>query len=271
MHILSFHDLLSFYFWCAILWIVDALPNTTAAPSVPAPLAPALTRRQENYARCVAHGMSYAEAFRQAGLVASTIGSQGAQISELNRNAKVVARINHLRALADTATESTLAERMAWLRLIISADPRELTRIVTVPCGACWSPLLIAEHWLAHFREETFHPDEPRPDAPEPHKPRRDCDSCQGVGIQRVIVTPTDELSPSGRALFMGASQDEKGVIKVQMQDQQKAADMLNKMQSAYVQRTMNLNVNASVHAAKDAAPADVERLFEAFGERPAS
>src|ERR1700691_2538178 len=108
---------------------MDALPNTTAAPHVaspalPVPLPPLpanLTRRQENYARCVAAGMSYAEAFRQAGLVASTAGSQAQQIGSLNRHAGVRARIIELKPRADAEAISSVAERLAWLRLIINA------------------------------------------------------------------------------------------------------------------------------------------------------
>ena len=119
-------------------YVMDALPDTTArAPTLPA-LPLNLTRRQESYARCVAGGMSYAEAFRQAGCVASTSGSQSHQISELNRNPKVRARIIELKGKADEETVDNLKERMAWLRLIISADPAELSRIVTKPCGECW-------------------------------------------------------------------------------------------------------------------------------------
>lgn len=244
---------------------MDALPNTTAAPPAP-PLAPALTRRQENYARAVASGLSYAEAFRQSGCVASTSGSMSVQISELNKTPKVRARITELRAAVDAETVSTMHERMSWLRLIISADPRELSRIVADACGNCWSDETYAQAMIAHFRPSPFDADDPRPGLPDTHKPRPGCIHCRGEGILRVVLTPTDELSPEGRALFKGAEQNEKGEIKIHMHDQQAAADMLNKMQSAYVTRSINLNANVAVHAARDATPADAARLLEAFG-----
>lgn len=247
---------------------MDALPNTTAGPPAP-PLAPSLTRRQESYARCVASGMSYAEAFRQAGLVASTAGSMSRQISELNRIPKVAARITELRAKADEQTVSTIAERMAWLRLIVLADPRELSRTVRHACDLCWTDKDIAAAYAAHFAPVMFDPDEPRAMLPDTTKPRGDCVHCRGEGITHVVVTPTDELSPAARALFKGAKQNEKGVIEIQTHDQMAAAEMLNKLQSAYVTRSLNLNANVAVHAARDATPEQALALFDSFGGGP--
>jgi hypothetical protein len=244
---------------------MDALPNTTgSAPTLPA-LPPNLTRRQENYARCVASGLSYAEAFRQAGGVASTAASASSQIQILNRTPHVRARIIELRGKADEETVDNLKERMAWLRLIISADPAELSRIVTKPCGECWPDPMIAERYAAHFAPCPLL--EERPALPDVQRPRHDCTGCEGAGIQRVVLTPTDELSPAGRALFMGASQDADGIIEIKTRDQGAAADMLNKLNSAYVQRSLNMNINASVQAARDVTAGDAARLFEAFGK----
>jgi|SRR5579863_356027 len=249
---------------------MDALPVTTvAAPPAPLPPIPLLTRRQESYARCVASGMSYAEAFRQAGLVATTAGSRASQIQILNRTPHVRQRIAELRIRADQEIVSTIAERMAWLRLIIQADPEELSRVVHEPCGSCWPDAEIARAYSAHYAANPFNPDEPRPAPPDSTKPRHDCPHCGGSGHSRVVITPTEELSPAARALFKGAKQNEKGVIEIQMHDQLAAADMLNKLQSAYVTRSLNLNANVAVHAARDADPSEALKLFDAFGGQP--
>lgn len=242
---------------------MDALPNTTAGPPVVAVAPPTLTRRMEAYARCAAAGMSYAEAFRQAGCVASTAGSQSRQISQLNRHPMVVARIMELRAKADQETVSTISERMAWLRLIISADPRELSRVVYRPCDLCWTDSAVAAAYGAHFAPSPFHRE--RPELPDTDNPRDSCPHCEGIGIGRVVITPTDELSPAGRALFKGAKQNEKGVIEIQMHDQVAAAEMLNKLQSAYVQRSLNMNINAAVHAAREVRPEELSALLASF------
>ena len=230
------------------------------------PLLPrnALTQRQESFARCVAAGMSYAEAFRSAGLLASTAGSMGAQIHALKRVPAVAARILELKADNDRELVSTAAERMARLRLIAIADPDELSKVVCDPCGACWPDSEVAKAYAAHFAPCEFHDE--RPALPDPTKPRHDCRGCGGSGIARVVLTPTDELSPAGRALFKGAKQNDKGTIEIQTHDQIAALDMLNKMQSTYISRSMNLNVNAAVPAARDATPEDALRLFDAFG-----
>jgi|HubBroStandDraft_3_1064219.scaffolds.fasta_scaffold17236_3 hypothetical protein len=223
-----------------------------------------LTQRQENFARCVASGMSYAEAFRQAGLVSNTIGGMSRQIQALKRVPGVQARIAELKVLADREIESTFAERASWLRLVVQADPAELSRVVHYPCGHCWPDIEIAAAFKAHFMPTPFH--EERPALPDTNKPRQACQHCRGEGVAAVVLTPTDELSPAGRALFKGAKQNEKGVIEIQTHDQAAALDMLNRMHSSYVTRSLNLNANVAVHAARDASPADALKLFEQFG-----
>jgi phage terminase small subunit len=244
---------------------MDAPVTTVAAPALP-PMPPSLTRRQENYARCVAAGMSYGEAFRQAGCVASTAGSRASQIAGFNRHPDVRARIIELRKLADQETVSTIAERMSWLRLIVTADPEELTRVVRDPCDLCWPDAEIARAYAAHFAPTPFDPERPRDALPDTTKPRHGCQRCLGEGSARVVLTPTEDWSPGARALFKGAKQNEKGVIEIQTHDQLAAAEMLNKLQSAYVTRSLNLNANVAVHAARDASPEDALKLFDAFG-----
>lgn len=241
---------------------MSALP-TTAGPPALAPMPRPLTERQERYARCVASGMSYAEAFRKGGLQASTAGSQAQQIGQLNRDPRIRARIASLRERADEQIVSTVAERMAWLKLIIQADPDELRRIVRDPCDLCWTEPEIARAYGRHFAPTPF--DDERPPLPDTAKPRASCTHCKGQGYSRVVLSPTDELSPAARALFKGASQDKDGVIKIEMHDQLAAAEMLNKLQSAYVSRSLNLNANVSVQAAKDVSGADALRLFDSF------
>lgn len=239
--------------------------NTTLARyALETPAPQGLTRRQESYARCVAIGMSYAEAFRQAGLVASTSGSRSGQIQILNRTPHVRERIAELRRANDKQVESTFAERASWLRLVASADPGELSRVVHDPCGLCWTDADIARGWAAYLAPPALN-DEPRSSPPDQTKPRQDCQHCRGDGTARVILTPTDELSPAARALFKGAKQNEKGVIEIQIHDQAAALDMLNRMHSSYVTRSLNLNANVAVHAARDASPEDALKLFDAF------
>lgn len=135
--------------------------------------------------------------------------------------------------------------------------------MVHEPCGLCWDDATLT----AAYADYLAPPGElgERPPLPNPAKPRHDCKSCNGQGYQRVVMTPTDELSPEGRALFKGASQNDKGVIEIEMHDQMAAAEMLNKLQSAYVTKSLNLNANVSVAPARDVSGEDALKLFEAF------
>src|SRR5208282_4035766 len=106
---------------------------------------------------------------------------------------------------------------------------------------------------------------EDRAGPPDTTKPRHDCVRCRGDGFARVVITPNDELTPAARALFKGASQNEKGVIKIEMHDQMAAAEMLNKLQSAYVTRSLNINANMAIQAARGVKPDELGALLESF------
>jgi hypothetical protein len=237
-------------------------PNTTEGPQLPGPTHH-LTTKQELWARGVAMGLSYGDAFRAAGYRASNGGSMANQIQGLKRLAHVRARINELRPSADAVVVSHMNERMAWLKLIVEADAEELTRVVTNPCDLCWPDVEIAKQYAAHFAPPSGFGD--RPGLPDTKRPRSNCVHCRGDGISRVVLTPTAELSPGARALFKGATQNEKGVIEIKTHDQMAASEMLNKMQSVYLTRSLSLTANVSVPAAKDVTGEQALALFESF------
>ncbi len=110
--------------------------------------------------------------------------------------------------------------RAAWLQSICEADVREIVRIVADPCAECWPP----------DSHET--------------QPNSACRKCRGEGTQRVIITPTDELSAAARALLKSIRQKADGSIEVRLHDPLVAADMLNRMQGVYVERSVNVNLN---------------------------
>jgi hypothetical protein len=239
--------------------------------NVPEP-TPRLTARQEAFARELAKGVSYAEAYRAAGLDGrhSTAQGRGSSIHALAHHPAVVRRVAELQAKVDQEPVAEIAKRMAWLRLIIAGNPAELTRVVRVPCNVCWTDKAIAQAWVDYFATREGTPfQEDRPQAPDVAQPQPGCPQCDGAGYRRVVLTPTEELSPASRALFKTASENEKGVIKVEIHDQMQAADMLNKMQSVYISRSMNLNANVAVQAARDASPEQALALFDAFGPQP--
>jgi hypothetical protein len=102
---------------------------------------------------------------------------------------------------------------------------------------------------------------------PNTDAPRRGCERCSGDGVSRVVLTPTAELSANARALFKGAKQNAKGEIEVETYDQLAAADQLNKLQSAYVSRSLsgNIDLNGMIGAAGNVSAEQALALFSAF------
>jgi hypothetical protein len=145
---------------------------------------------------------------------------------ELRQRPEVAERIRQLQAAAAEGATISVRARMAWLEDIRTADPSEIIRIVAEPCSSCW------------------------PDAAQ-DAPRADCAACRGEGITRVKVTPTELLSSSARKLIRSVRQKASGEIEVRLHDQLEAADQLNRLQGAYVERSVSLNINADLKPLK--------------------
>ena len=226
-----------------------------------------LTERQEAFAQELAKGMTYAAAYRAAGLHTrhSTAVALSAGIHSLAHHPAVRRRVTALRAQLDEEPIANLNKRIAWLRLITSADPNELTRVIRVPCELCWTDKAIAEGYAAHFADCPILDE--RPPVPETTKPEPNCSRCEGRGVRYVELTPNDELTPAGRALFKSATQNEKGVIKVEIQDQLAAAKLLADLCGDIVTRSMNLNANVAVQAARDVKPEELNDLLSSFNQ----
>lgn len=80
-----------------------------------------LTDNQENFAKCVAEGMSYSDAYRSAYNTSKmTDKSVWEKASELASNVKVKARLKELRDMAAKHTIITAQERKEWLTEVIN-------------------------------------------------------------------------------------------------------------------------------------------------------
>jgi hypothetical protein len=218
--------------------------------------------RHEAYAQALAGGLSYAAAYRSAGF------ADHGNAHKLAYAPDVAARVRMLQTAAAERVASGIAERIGWLTRIVNANPEELTRVVTQPCGDCWTDLALAAATVAYLASHGS------PEAGEPPNtdaPRHDCERCSGDGISRVVLTPTAELSANARALFKAARQNAKGEIIVEMHDQLAAAAELSRMQpGAYAaSRSLNanLNMNGMIPAARDSdySIEELERLLESF------
>jgi hypothetical protein len=211
--------------------------------------------RHEAYAQAVADGASYADAYRLAGYVENNGNAyKPAQIPA------VAARIQMLRRAASERRVQSIAARMDLLDTIAHTNADEVVRVVSVPCSACWSDIAIAD---AMGRAVAGKAPMPNTDAAQP-----DCKVCRGLNVMTAI-TPTDELSAAGRAIYRGAKLNSKGQVEVILADPQAAIAELNKMQPGALAatRSLSMSVNAYISAARDASPDEALRLFDAFGE----
>ena len=194
------------------------------APRPPRPLLP----RQEKFAQLLATGISATEAY------AATHRRRGSSRHGMRSNAfraahhpVIARRVMELQAAAVVDAERAIKARVAYLQRIATADPAEIARVVAEPCVGCWPP--------------------------ESHEPQPNpaCSKCRGEGVRRVVITSTDELSPAGRALLKSVRQKADGSIEVRLHDQLAAVDILNKMQGAYVDRSVTLNISAEIKPLK--------------------
>ncbi len=188
-----------------------------------------LLPRQERFAQLLAAGGDAVRAYeithrRKGNTSRHGMRSNAHRLAHLP---KIAARVRELQAATAQDAVVAVKARAAWLQSICEADPREIVRIVTEPCANCWPPDL------------------------NEAQPNPSCRKCRGEGTQRVVLTPSDELSPAGRALLKSIRQKADGSIEVKLHDQLAAIDLLNKMQGAYVDRSVTLNLNADIKPLK--------------------
>ena len=247
----------------------DSIP-TVVAELVPDDYTPsqlpALRPKAETFAqRYVAHGNA-ARAYRESydvspSMKPATVRQRG---YELAHEPAVAARIRELYDQAAQGTTISARARMVRLQEITEADPGEVVRVVAESCRHChgvfhqyqWTDELAFAMELAKAIDDNAQfPGELQKPLPtdaggygfDPHRePHESCPQCHGYGVQRVVVTPTDKLSPSARRLMKGVRAKPDGTIEVQMHDAIAASDQLNRMQGAYVDRSVSVTVNAT-------------------------
>ena len=144
------------------------------------------------------------------------------------------------------------------LHELATADPGEVSRVVTEACSECWTDDLMAAAIDAAAAPGAILADF--------DEPRADCARCRGRGSQRVVITPTHELRGAARRLYQGARQKADGSIEVRTINQLDARKELHALLGLHVSRTesKNLNINATLPA-----PADLsaEALLELWKE----
>jgi phage terminase small subunit len=236
------------------------------------PPAPPKTRRltlkQETFARRYAwHGnatQAYREAFRAGAMRPNIVSTKAYQ--ELHKP-HVAERIRQFMAEAAEGTTISARARMVRLQEILEADPGEIVRVIAECCRWCHGTGH-AYQWIdtaeyaqalkfAHAANQAYkragRAERPLPTDEGGHgfnssrEPHEGCPRCRGEGTKRVVVTPTEQLSPAARKLLKGIRQKSTGEIEVRMHDQLEACDQLNRMQGAYIDRSVTVmaHVNA--------------------------
>jgi phage terminase small subunit len=232
-------------------------PTTNSAPVV-------LRPKQETFAQAYAGHGNAARAYREAfdcdpTMKQATVRSRA---YELVHTPRVAARVRQLYDEAAKDTTISARARMVRLQEITEADPGELVRTVVECCRNCHG--INHQHQWRDDADYAQAADQAIADGLsipsmaggfgfDPHQPPHDdCPQCHGYGVPRVVVTATDQLSPSARRLLKAVRQKPDGTIEVQMHDQLAASDQLNKMQGVYVDRSVSINANVNVPPPKD-------------------
>jgi hypothetical protein len=161
---------------------------------------------------------------------------------------------------------------MQHLHTIATADVSEVVRLVHECCRGCFAA--DGHPWQWRDEQELMRAVErhlaslagPKP-LPAPdvrggfgfvgtRDPNPECAHCDGKGVERVTVTPTDEWSAAARAAFKGARQKADGSIELDFENRLTASDQLARLAGFYVDRSesrnLNLNVNADLALAND-------------------
>lgn len=206
-----------------------------------------LTLQQEKFAVGCATLTSQSAAYRQAYNVGehtkwNTVAEEASKLAALPH---VAARIRELRQqAAERNAIPDLAERIREQRELERADPTEIIGIRWGACRHChgvdhryqWTD--DAEYATACDLAVKARDAMPDMSGGFDYNPTRgpvnECPRCWGVGIQRPYVVDTTKLSGPAKRLYKGIKIKGNGDIEVLLHDQQKATDMLNRIQGAY-------------------------------------
>jgi hypothetical protein len=242
----------------------------TAATQLPVLAGDPLDAKAERFATLYAGGTDAAKAYRECYDVAPTTlaNTVRRKAHALRHLAPIAARIRALQSAAAEAVVIDVRDRMVHLWEVANADASEISRVVTECCRACYGiggkPMWYDEAELqAAMEQHTASLRGPKP-LPVPAfggfgfnpalPPSDDCRACNGHGLQRVVLTPTDQLSSTARKLFKSARQKADGSIEVDLESRQAASEQLAKLAGWNIERSESKNLNVNVSAGDVAA-----------------
>lgn len=197
---------------------------------------PLLTDMQERYCQLAAFN-SYAHAYREA-YNPSPSAIIGPSISKLNRDPKIVLRIQEIQTKAAEPLKVDREWLLRWWYNRMTYDPAEISNWAVGCCRHChgdgfgyqWRP---SEFLRALSDAELAN--QPLPDIAggidfnSRRAPVEGCPECDGKGIGRDNFTDTSELSDKARAAFDGIKRTKDG-IEIITANRDKAAEMFAKL-----------------------------------------
>lgn len=206
-----------------------------------------LTQKQEDFCRFYVEYRNATTAYRQSydvGVNTKPV-TVNRMATALMADPNVAARIEELRALAESKTVMRARELLGDLLDIATADPNELIRHSRVNCRHCrgighayqWQD---AEWSVKAAIAMSFDPPQPTPrddggfgyDPTLPPVPT--CPLCFGQGVAVVDVANTNELTGKARKLYKGIKLKGDGSLEVLMHDQADARKELAKIFGIY-------------------------------------
>jgi hypothetical protein len=233
-----------------------------------------LSPRHEEFAIQVAAGNSFTAAYAVAYGFEPNAQGVRASASRLAKHPAVVARVKELRTAAAEQGQISVRERMAWLQSIVAAEP--VANIVACGCRHCWGEgnryQWRDEAELAAAVTKAAKASQPMPDCLggfgyRPDAPANEaCPHCAGQRT-RIELVPYSEMTAGQRALYRGVECNPDGSIKkVLIHDQLAAADQLNRLQGAYLDRSMSISATVRADAADLSSPEALLAAFNAMG-----
>lgn len=232
-----------------------------------------LTPQQEAFAQAVIELDNQSAAYRKAYDVGptskwTTVASAANEVAGLPH---VAARIRELRQTAAERVALPSAQvRIAEQREIETADPGEIIGVRWVNCRHCHG-VGHAFQWIDDMEYAAAYDAATAADKPLPtfeggfgfhglRDPVSSCTRCWGVGEQRPFLADTTKLSKAAKRLYRGIKIKADGSMELLLRDQDKATDMLNRIQGIYKDTTLSQPPVATTASQVAAAKTPEER-----------
>lgn len=232
-----------------------------------------LTPQQEAFAQAVVELDNQSAAYRKAYDVGptakwTTVATNANHVAGLPH---VAARIRELRATAAERVSLPSAQvRIAEQREIETADPGEIIGVRWVNCRHCHG-VNGAWQWIDDLEYAGACDAALKAKVPMPmcdggfgfhglRDPSGGCTRCWGVGEQRPFLADTTKLSRAAKRLYRGVKIKADGSMELLLRDQDKATDMLNRIQGIYKDSTASQPPAATTASQVAAAKTPEER-----------